>query len=358
MSDTLSILRALLAEADAGRAAALCVVLRTRGSTPQRPGATMLVRADFSTLGTLGGGGIEAEVRRRAFDLLATGTSASLEFELDHDHGGEDTLICGGRMMIGVNVVAPASDLTPYRRAVADAERREPAWFPLTVTHEGLPVIQTSDSVASRADSSTRSDAIPSSSVPPSLRPFVPLVAGAARTVTYRVHLEVTPVLLIAGAGHVGQAVAKLAVELGFHVIVVDDRADVASIERFPAPIERRIGDIPSLLREYPVNANTFVVIVTRGHEHDRQALAAVIGRPARYVGMMGSHRKARAVLDGLRAAGVPAEQIDQVHSPIGLPIGSVTVPEIAVSITAEVVQHRRRETLPLVTGPEGSNVP
>jgi len=314
MSDTLTILRTLLAEADAGRAAALCVVLRTRGSTPQRPGATMLVRADSGTLGTLGGGGIEAEVRRRAFDLLEVGTSASLEFDLNHDHGGEDTLICGGRMTIGVNVLTPASDLTPYRRAVADAERREPAWFPLTVTHEGPPV-------------------------------------------TYRIHLEVTPVLLIAGAGHVGQAVAKLAVELGFYVIVVDDRADVASVERFPAPIERRIGDIPSLLREYPISANTFVVIVTRGHEHDRQALEAVIGRPARYVGMMGSHRKARAVLDGLRAAGVPAEQIDQVHSPIGLPIGSVTVPEIAVSIMAEVVQHRRQETQPLVTGPEGSNV-
>ena len=314
MSDTLSILRALLAEADAGRPAALCVVLRTRGSTPQRPGATMLVRADSGTLGTLGGGGIEAEVGRRAFDLLGAGASVSLEFELDHDHGGEDTLICGGGMMIGVNVVAPASDLTPYRRAVAGAERREPAWFPLTVVHEGSPL-------------------------------------------TYRIHLEVTPVLLIAGAGHVGHAVAKLAVELGFHVIVVDDRSDVASVERFPAPIERRIGDIPSLLREYPVNANTFVVIVTRGHEHDRQALEAVIGRPARYVGMMGSQRKARAVLDGLRAVGVPAEQIDQVHSPIGVPIGSVTVPEIAVSIMAEVVQHRRRETQPLVTGPEGSDV-
>ncbi|MBN1511231.1 MAG: XdhC family protein [Phycisphaerae bacterium] len=314
MSDTLSILRALLAEVDAGRLAALCAVLRTRGSTPQRPGATMLVRADSGTLGTLGGGGIEAEARRRAFDLLGAGASASLEFELDHDHGGEDTLICGGRMMIGVNVVAPASDLTPYRRAVADAERREPAWFPLTVTHEGPPV-------------------------------------------TYRIHLEITPVLLIAGAGHVGHAVAKLAVELGFHVIVVDDRADVASVERFPLPIERRIGDIPSVLREYSVNANTFVVIVTRGHEHDRQALEAVIGRPACYIGMMGSHRKARAVLDGLRAAGVPAEQIDQVHSPIGVPIGSVTVPEIAVSIVAELVQHRRRETQPLVSGPEGSDV-
>ena len=311
MSDTLSILRALLAETDAGRSAALCVVLQTRGSTPQRPGAVMLVRADSSALGTLGGGGLEAEVHRRASGLLGSQASASLQFELNHDHG-EDALICGGRMLIGVNVVTPASDLSPYRRAGAGGERHEPAWFPLAIAVEGT------------------------------LR-------------TYRVHLEVAPVLLIAGAGHVGHAVAKLAVGLGFSVVVVDDRAELASAERFPAPIERRIGDIPSVLRDYPVDANTYVVIVTRAHKYDRRALESVIGRPACYIGMMGSQRKARAVLDELRDAGVPADQIDAVHSPIGLPIGSVTVPEIALSIMAEVVQHRRRETPPLVSGPQDS---
>jgi xanthine dehydrogenase accessory factor len=130
----------------------------------------------------------------------------------------------------------------------------------------------------------------------------------------------------------------------------------MASAERFAPPIERRVGDILSALQEYPVDENTFVVIVTRGHKHDRQALEAVILRPARYIGMIGSRRKAATILDGLRAAGVPAEQLDRIHSPIGVPIGSITVPEIAVSIMAEVVQHRREQTPRLVSGPEDSN--
>jgi xanthine dehydrogenase accessory factor len=313
VSETLSILRELLAETTAGRTCALCVVLKKRGSAPQVPGAAMLVRADSSTLGTLGGGCVEAEVRRRAFELLTAGTSSVLDFDLDHDYGWDDGLICGGRMTIGVTVMDARADMTSYRQAVALAERREPASFPVVVTHEG-------------------------------------------KELRYGIQIEVPPTLLIAGAGHVGQAVARLATEVGFHVVVVDDRSDMASRERFAEPIELIVGDIAAASRQFPIDANTYVVVVTRGHRHDEQVLDAVIRSPARYLGMIGSRRKAKTIFDDLAAAGVPRELIERVHSPIGLSIGAITVPEIAVSVVAELVQRRRQDAPPPVQGPDSAS--
>ena len=309
MSELLPVLREMICEADAGRPSALCVVVQTAGSTPRRPGAAMLLRADLTTLGTLGGGYVEADVKRRAFEVLLKRETAVLDFSLDRDLGRGDEPICGGRMSIGVMTVTPDAHLEPYRRAVESLQRRERAWFPVVVEQQG-------------------------------------------KRLEYRVHLEVPPTLLIAGAGHVGQAVARLAADLDFHVVVIDDRADYAAHERFGPDVKLIIDDIGSALRSYPIDSACFVVVVTRGHQHDHQALDAVIRSPAHYVGMIASKRKAGAIFGRLAACGVPQELIDRVHSPIGLPIDAVTVPEIAVSIMAELVQARRRDTPKLVEGP------
>lgn len=298
-----------MAEGGAKRSAVLCSIVRTRGSTPQCAGASMLVRADFSTVGTLGGGCVEAEVRKRAFEMLQQGRSGVLDFLLDHDYGWDDGLICGGRMFVAVAPITPQTDLTPYRAALVEAGARRAARFPVVVENEG-------------------------------------------RWEEYRVLLEAPPTLLIAGAGHVGQALAGLARRLDFHIVVIDDRAEYASRERFSEPIELRVADIAGTLRTYPLDAATYVVIVTRGHQHDHQALDAVIRRDAGYVGLIGSKRKAKLIFDDLRTAGVPQEMLDRVHTPIGLSIGAVTVPEIAVSIAAELVQVRRATSRPLVEGP------
>ncbi|MFQ5492040.1 MAG: XdhC family protein [Phycisphaerae bacterium] len=308
MSELVPMLETLVADVRSGRSAGLCAVVGTKGSTPQAPGAAMLVRADMSTVGTLGGGCVEAEVRKRAFELLGRGESGLLDFVLDHDYGWEDGLICGGKMTIGVTPVV-AQNLGPYEQALALTRQRRPAWLPVMVRHEG-------------------------------------------RSRKYRIHLEVPPTLLIAGAGHVGQAVANLAVGLDFHVVVIDDRADQVSAERFDSAVELRTADIATGLREYPIDAGCYVVIVTRGHRHDHQALEAVIRREAAYIGLIGSKRKARMILKDLADEGVRADLVQRVHTPIGLDIGAVTVPEIAVSIVGQLVQCRRQEGGRLVEGP------
>jgi xanthine dehydrogenase accessory factor len=122
---------------------------------------------------------------------------------------------------------------------------------------------------------------------------------------------------------------------------VIDDRSDCASVERFPTAA-RIVGDIEAELTRYPIDAATYIVIVTRGHRHDGRALAAVINSPAKYIGLIGSKRKVVTIFQDLIASGVPLEKLEQVHAPIGLELGAVTVPEIATSIAAELIAVRR----------------
>ncbi len=150
------------------------------------------------------------------------------------------------------------------------------------------------------------------------------------------------PTLLVVGAGHVAVPVAELGPLLGFRTVVLDDRAEFVTRERFPRADELLVGDIPAELARFPINRQTHIVIVTRGHAHDEAALQAVLDSPAFYIGMIGSRRKVRTVFDNLRAAGASEEALSRVRAPIGLDIGAETPEEIALSIMAEIVMLRR----------------
>ncbi len=309
MQTNRQLLEDVIRKVEAGTPVALCVVVRTRGSAPQEPGAMMLVDAGSRSVGTLGGGCVEAEVGKRARAMLAAGQSGRLDFTLNHDYGWDDGLICGGAMDIAVETIAGAEQLGTFRKALAAIDANEEA------------------AVVVRVDTD----------------------AGLQG---YRVVTEPRPTLVIAGAGHVGQATAGLASEVGFRVVVIDDRADCCNAERFPEADELIVADIESTLRDFPLDASSYVVIVTRGHQHDEQALAAVLGRPARYVGMIGSRRKSKLIFDDLLEAGADPKALEQVHTPIGVSIDAVTVPEIAVSIVAELIAVRRSNRSAQVAGP------
>ena len=296
----LDLLQELLRHVDAGEAVGACVVARTRGSTPQKAGALMLVLGDGRTLGTLGGGCVEAEVRVRAMRLMLAGESRLMTFKLDNDYGWDDGLVCGGTMQIAVQTVASAA----MWRGAADAlAAGRAATLELTVADE----------------------------------------AGEPFIFTHQI--EPVPSLVIVGGGHVGGALAGIAVGLGFDLTVVDDRPDLATGARFPGAT-LLVGDIEKELSRLPLGRHSYVVIVTRGHRHDARALAAVVSSSAKYVGLIGSKRKVVTILQRLREAGVPRADLERVRSPIGLDIGAVTPVEIAVSIAAELVAVRRGVTV------------
>lgn len=148
------------------------------------------------------------------------------------------------------------------------------------------------------------------------------------------------PTLLIVGAGHIAVPLAQLGSLCAFSVTVLDDRAQFATRERFPTADQVIAAPFRKALREMPIDEDTYIVLVTRGHQHDIDCLLEVIDKPAAYIGMIGSKRRVRAVFELLaREKGMPLAKFDRVYSPIGLDIGAETPAEIAVSIMAEVIK-------------------
>ncbi|MDO8616650.1 MAG: XdhC/CoxI family protein [Dehalococcoidia bacterium] len=167
----------------------------------------------------------------------------------------------------------------------------------------------------------------------------------AAGRDSYQVMLEVherPATLLVIGGGHVGKALSVIGDLCGFSVAIVDDRPEYANRERFPEAADVVCGRFEEVLRDYPIDAGTYIVCVTRGHKHDEESLRRVVGSPAAYVGMIGSKRRVGAVLQHLVEDGADPQAVARVHTPIGLDIGAETPEEIAVAIMAEIIQARR----------------
>jgi xanthine dehydrogenase accessory factor len=303
------VLRKVVDEVGAGRPVALCAIVAARGSTPQPAGTMVCVDHAAHLTGTLGGGCVEADVRRKAHQCLSDKVGRMITFALDHDFGYDDGMLCGGQMDVALAVYSPANDIGAIVNALQQLNQGLPAEIPLRLSVD-------------------------------------------AGNVEYCIRIAATPKLVIVGGGHIGRILAQMSVPLGFRVTVLDDRQQFANPDRFPPPITPVAGDISAALKEWPIDSDTYFVIVTRGHKHDEAALRSVIGSSVRYIGMIGSRRKIRVIFDDLKHDGTPDAQLARVHAPIGLKIGAVTAEEIALSIAAELVSVRRAECGPKVTGP------
>jgi len=163
------------------------------------------------------------------------------------------------------------------------------------------------------------------------------LICGGQMDV-YIEPIEPSPELYIVGAGHVGFHLARVAHEVGFRVHVVDDREKFANPERFPDAVEVAVEDIPAWIARTTLPAHAYVVIVTRGHTNDLEALRGLAPRELRYLGLIGSRAKVARIYEQLAADQMEVGQLKHVHAPIGLDIGAVTPQEIAVSILAELI--------------------
>ncbi len=334
-----------------GKSVAWTALVETRGSTPQKAGATMLVFPDGSQTGTLGGGCVEAEVKRRSLRLLDQGQREILTFQLDSDYGWDDGLICGGRMRMLVDPVRPEDDLSYYHTLNELLAEGQGCTEAILIEPEKAGSGQAADLFLLDADGqliATRGsgDDLPTG-LTENLKPLVhrprPYVAQG---ISYLPRLGRCR-LLVVGAGHVGQKVAELAADVGFDVWVVDDREQYCNSERFPQAKRLIVDPFNTALSGLEVNEDTFCIIVTRGHNHDEEALYHLAETRARYVGMIGSRRKIRLIFEDLLREGISRQALARVHAPLGFDIGSQTVPEIAVSIVTELIAIRNLGELP-----------
>lgn len=318
-----------------GKEAVLCAIVRNHGSAPRTSGARMLFLADGAAWGSVGGGAVEGACWAKAVELLQGSPSfAELHFELNGESAAEEGMICGGRISVLLHRVGVES--LPVFQGLRDGYLRGDRPVLLTMMPQGeLPPRL----IACRAG--TDDD------VPAELRAEI---LGKNRRKPYLTQLQGREVFVeplvhpgrihLVGAGHVSQAVAGLADFVGFEVVVMDDRREFASAARFPKAYEVRVLEsFNNCIGE--LGPDDYVIIVTRGHLHDREVLAQALKTSAGYIGMIGSRSKRAATYDSMRHAGFSDTDLTRAYCPIGLAIGADTPEEIALSIVAQLVQVR-----------------
>lgn len=281
---------------------AMGIISGVKGSSPQKRGAKALFLENGSIIGTLGGGCLEAEVRKRALLALSDHRPSHFDLVLDHDFGWDDGLICGGKV---------SCIILPQPEAAADL------WRLLAPRTQAL-------SWGVRSDYS------------------VTLASDNPGDFFYVETVSPPEHLWIAGAGHIARAVAPLATQLDFAVTVFDDRPALTRPQFFPGAIKLQVDYWENLLSAPLPSVPTLGLIVTRGHQHDALVLSKWIQHPFAFLGMIGSNRKKNIIFSHFLREGLATEeQLMRVHCPVGLPIDAVSVPEIAVSIVAQLVQNR-----------------
>ena len=334
-----------------GEPVVVATVIRTKGSTPQKPGAKLLVRQDGSGIGTLGGGCVEGDIWFAAKQLMQRGGAAEYkEYELNEELAAEDGLVCGGTMYFLIDPVYSPGDYLPYAEEISGAYQGEGSVALATVIKsgdDGTSVI--GDKLFIRENGETEgslgSEDLDVAAID---KAFDLMVHGRNEYVTTAMGAEyfieaytTPPQLVICGGGHVSRALASLAKPLEFRLFITDDREEFANQTRFPeADIvvnEKPEEALPTL----PINPNTFIVVATRGHRYDNTALLAAAKTSAKYVGLMGSKRKTILIYEDLMRGELSLERIREIRSPIGLDIRARTPEEIAISIMSEILMFR-----------------
>jgi xanthine dehydrogenase accessory factor len=334
---------------DSGEVFAVAMVLKAEGSTPRKAGVRAIIDRTGKIYGTLGGGIVEAEAQRRAVEACRSKQPVVFDMDLYGADSAADAPICGGSMRILVDPTA-AKDKASYA-GMADAIRKRQRGAMLTTVRSAMQTKAHSQWFLQESISSDAPFPGPDNIRRCLARETPELFTESSQNPDVLTEVLVEPVipkplLLIAGGGHIGQALALHASLVGFDITVIDDRAEFTDPALYPEGTTTRRGDIPEQIAAGPFTSDTYIVIVTRGHKLDAEALQTCIHAPVAYVGMIGSRRKVALIRKNFIESGIATvEQFDRVFTPIGLDIGAVTVPEIAASITAELIAVRRQGT-------------
>jgi xanthine dehydrogenase accessory factor len=334
------------AQLEAGRPIVVVSIMGISGSTSRHGGTKMVVGADGKSHGTIGGSLIEAAAVSEAKKILATAKSKVLAYELTGKDVTASGMICGGKAEILLDYLAATKENLEFSRQWRDAIKRGKDFYLLTYIRGKNNALEITGHAILDADGSPLS---PTPTVPEIVKLKSELHNISATAVLFldegRVmvdRIRKIKTLYCFGAGHVAVPTAHLAAIVGFRAVVTDDRAEYANAERFPEASEIRvIRDYTKAFDGLEIDEDSFIVIVTRGHQYDREVLESSLKTKAGYIGMISSRKKRQAIYEYLMARGVKKERLEQVHSPIGINIGGETPEEIAVSIVAEMIKVR-----------------
>jgi xanthine dehydrogenase accessory factor len=333
-----------------GGRAAVATLVNTRGTTPRKEGAKMLVGEGGRVLGSVTiGGCVDAQVIEEAEDVLANNRPRLLEMNLGDEEAWEIGLTCGGTIEVFVEPVAldGGADVGArmYDRVREHARRGGHGAIVTRLDGDGAKILVLDDGttegsfgdsfldqrfVAEAREALARGSS--QTLLLEGVRAFVEVVAPAA-------------LLLVVGGGHVAMPLTTLARTLGYRTVVVDGRPRFATAERFPDVDELKIGIPSELIRDYPLIPSTALVLVAHDYKYDLPVLRHALATDVGYIGMLGSSRRGATILRYLAEDGVDQTTLSRVRVPIGLDLGARSAPEIALAILAEIQAARTGAT-------------
>ncbi|MEW9122296.1 MAG: XdhC family aldehyde oxidoreductase maturation factor [Thermotaleaceae bacterium] len=328
----------------------LATILNKTGSAPREEGAKMIIKKDFSIEGTIGGGLMEAMIIKLSAVVFRTQVCIVEDVALSNKDAETLGMVCGGNVSVLMEYVDCEDEETTilYRKA-AELKQSCIDFVWITEITEGKKIGGRKKWISTE----TGFYGVENESVQK--------IVKEIRENYHHIKLQVITIekkryliepfftyenICIFGAGHVAQKITSIVKELGFYVIVIDDREEFANQERFDRADEIKV--IPSFdsLEDYvKINYNSYVIIVTRGHVFDKDVLAQMLKTNAKYIGMIGSKNKRNHVYDSLLKEGFSYKDLERVCCPIGLEIYADTPEEIAVSIAAELIKVKRGPT-------------
>jgi xanthine dehydrogenase accessory factor len=351
-----------------GETLAIATIVSTMGSTPREVGAKMVVTASAEIYGTVGGGCGEAEVRRVAVEVIRSRKPEMVRVELMDDIESNSPAVCGG--ILNCFIDPWSKDSADICGPLADELLRvqnegAAAVLATVVKADNCPDVVLGEKCfvrdgavkvwnirnqdllqAIRQEAEKRQDKEECRQV------ALTLPGTDAKVEVFFDVITAIRKVIIVGAGHLAIPLAQFAKILGFHITVLDDRVIYANRERFPDVEEVLVGDMAEMLRNIEITPQTYIVLITRGHQYDEPCLREIIHSPAKYIGMIGSKRRIKACFIRFRDEdGIPEELLKRVYAPIGLDIGSESPEEIALSIIAEMIRVRRGGTAPSLSG-------
>ena len=348
MDDTRYLTGIILEKLEEGTPVVLASIVSMEGSTPRHIGTKMVIGVDGTSYGTVGGGLLEATVITESAGMKPETGSRFVDFDLTGEDTSSEDMICGGKEVMLLDYLSPVEGNRELFRQMNESISQGRYFYFVTGFTEVDSGIEIKGHCLLFPNGSTAGDRILEEVDMAALREELHNISSTTIMPVDGMKLILDPIrkmktLYCFGAGHVAVPTAHLASLVGFKVVVIDDRDDFANAERFPDADEVSvINDFNRALEGLEIDNDAFIIILTRGHKYDRVVLEQSLKTGAGYIGMISSRNKRDAVYRALISEGIAtAEDLERVHSPIGLAIGGETPEEIAVSIVGELIFER-----------------
>lgn len=340
---------------ETNRFAVLATLISVSGSSPRNPGTKMLVMDDGSFVGTVGGGALEAWVLEEAKKVLMSGFPLRINKSFDDGDSQSGDMACGGNADVYLEPVSPDNLNHLYLfKKLKDITCRGGSGLLATVINAELWRMGQIPKMFIGSDGDKTGSLLGIEEIESVLIARINefLAQGKPGTMVCRDEegnqldlfvepITSDPILYLFGGGHISSELVPLANRVGFKVEVIDDRPEFAEKDNFPDAADVHHCPFEGVMKKVPIDESSFIIIMTRGHSHDKTVLAQALNTNAKYVGMIGSKRKRSIIYSKLLEEGVTQETLDRVHSPIGIEINAETPEEIAVSIVAELIKVR-----------------